>query len=807
MRSRPPAIARPAPLPSLAAILLLCALVPAGGVLAASSEELRSPAGAICGTGPGLQAVLLERHGAPGASAERVAEAAAGDFDVGNIAVIVDDGTLVSGGVTDTIGIVQRFYLSHADDYDQVVVFAATNYPCEVQPEGGFAFYQPVRNDVLGIGDSIFNIAPNFGLPTQRLRGMLNMNDLPEYGKRPDSRIPFFAAKPTGPEILGQESMHMVGAFVTVEPRIGDILGRGNAHWSFFMHTEASVMEGNAWVEDPPGTFTSVESFRHYSQLDEYLFGFRLPTEITNTIFLIRNPTGTGGRTDSSQPEPGVVVGGTRREFTIWDIIDHNGPRVPDATQEDHTVRTAFILVIPPGTAEPIPTDLQKISQFRKRWVRFFSEETEGLGAQDTTLPGNPVVADFAADLVAGDVPFTVRFRDLTLADPTAWLWDFGDGATSTEPAPAHTYTTPGIYTVTLTVEGPGGPSGRTRRNFIVAGGLAEVFSDDFEIDRGWSLGGADTATTGIWVRVDPLGTEINGTFVQPETCTTPGGTLCFVTGQGTNPSSLGENDVDSGHTTLVSPVIDLSGAVFPVLQFNQWWSNHLGACPNEDPLEVDVSFDGGAAWIRMQSDIEGDEIWSTVQYRLIEFGAPTATTRFRFIANDVGGGSLAEAGLDDVSVRVLEGFPDADGDGLPDVADNCPTTPNPPQADADGDGAGDPCDCAPTDPTLLSAPGPVPAGSLLIAADRATLAWDAAPLAEAHNVYRGSDVAGLPLDPAALSCLESGTPGLTLVDGDLPSAGELLLYLVSGRNGCGEGSFGLDGAGSARPAPSSPCP
>jgi hypothetical protein len=35
----------------------------------------------------------------------------------------------------------------------------------------------------------------------------------------------------------------------------------------------------------------------------------------------------------------------------------------------------------------------------------------------------------------------------------------------------------------------------------------------------------------------------------------------------------------------------------------------------------------------------------------------------------------------------------DADGDGVPDAADNCPGVPNPGQANNDGDGAGDACD------------------------------------------------------------------------------------------------------------------
>ena len=35
--------------------------------------------------------------------------------------------------------------------------------------------------------------------------------------------------------------------------------------------------------------------------------------------------------------------------------------------------------------------------------------------------------------------------------NPESWLWDFGDGTTSTEQNPAHTYSTEGNYTICLT--------------------------------------------------------------------------------------------------------------------------------------------------------------------------------------------------------------------------------------------------------------------------------------------------------------------------------------------------------------------
>ena len=60
--------------------------------------------------------------------------------------------------------------------------------------------------------------------------------------------------------------------------------------------------------------------------------------------------------------------------------------------------------------------------------------------------------ADFEAAPTAGFVPLTVNFTDLSTGGPESWLWDFGDGETSTLQNPGHDYFTFGIYTVSLTV-------------------------------------------------------------------------------------------------------------------------------------------------------------------------------------------------------------------------------------------------------------------------------------------------------------------------------------------------------------------
>ena len=49
------------------------------------------------------------------------------------------------------------------------------------------------------------------------------------------------------------------------------------------------------------------------------------------------------------------------------------------------------------------------------------------------------------------------------------YLWDFGDGATSTEANPSHTYGAYGSYTVSLTVNGPRGTDSETRTGYIQA--------------------------------------------------------------------------------------------------------------------------------------------------------------------------------------------------------------------------------------------------------------------------------------------------------------------------------------------------
>jgi PKD repeat protein len=78
-----------------------------------------------------------------------------------------------------------------------------------------------------------------------------------------------------------------------------------------------------------------------------------------------------------------------------------------------------------------------------------------------------PPVARFSGTPATGTAPLTVTFTDLSLRTPTSWTWSFGDGNTSTLKNPSNVYSSPGLYTVSLTVTNSAGSNSTTKLNYI----------------------------------------------------------------------------------------------------------------------------------------------------------------------------------------------------------------------------------------------------------------------------------------------------------------------------------------------------
>ncbi len=82
----------------------------------------------------------------------------------------------------------------------------------------------------------------------------------------------------------------------------------------------------------------------------------------------------------------------------------------------------------------------------------------------------DPPDAAFDGAPVAGCSPLAVDFSDRSAGQVVSWLWDLGDGGTSTEQNPSHVYATPGIYSVTMTAGGPlGGFDTAARFDYVTS--------------------------------------------------------------------------------------------------------------------------------------------------------------------------------------------------------------------------------------------------------------------------------------------------------------------------------------------------
>jgi hypothetical protein len=175
-------------------------------------------------------------------------------------------------------------------------------------------------------------------------------------------------------------------------------------------------------------------------------------------------------------------------------------------------------------------------------------------------------------------------------------------------------------------------------------------FLDNASTDQGWSLSdSSDDATGGQWVRDDP--NSVWGWYlelVQPDY--DADGTqrgFAFHTGYDLPSWPQELADVDSGRTTLTSPVFRLAGILNPTIFYSRWFSNDSGAYPDGDPFRAEISNDGGQTWTLLEEVTVSERIWMQRQFLVRNYLTPTNLMRLRFIAGDYGNDSVVEAAVD----------------------------------------------------------------------------------------------------------------------------------------------------------------
>ncbi len=250
--------------------------------------------------------------------------------------------------------VAQRYLASYQDNRDLLFVFSAF----EFNSGDASAFASVIKNDVQGLGMPLYDSTAAFGSASGRLQNYIDMAALSRWEFNPSS-----ANYGTTLNVAAHEVMHRWVAhpqYLRNGQPSSDLLGSGNAHWSFFLDTDASMMYGADWHQRPDGTFEAVDIRHRLSALDLYLAGWYAASEVPD-MALIRNGVGA---TAQDLPVLGFRTAGNSELIEINQIIAANGARIPDVTQSPKQLTAGLVLLVRPGQSisEQAIFDLQRFA-------------------------------------------------------------------------------------------------------------------------------------------------------------------------------------------------------------------------------------------------------------------------------------------------------------------------------------------------------------------------------------------------------------------------------------------------------------
>jgi hypothetical protein len=237
--------------------------------------------------------------------------------------------------------IASRFIRDHGDSYDFLVIL--TTFPVTMPTTTTKGLYTAVKSDTLGLGQSLFNHGSNFG-SAGKLQGVIDMGDISPLVSEPNA-----ANLDEKLTVMAHELLHRWGAYVRYlqgGSTSTALLGEAGSHWSYLLDSQASVMYGNAWIDNNNGTFTSSSIWNSYSALDLYLMGMIPKTEVQPMILITNLAIDP-----STQSLAGATISGTASTVSIDDIVAVEGDRSPTSAQAQKEFKIGYILLTRPGVA------------------------------------------------------------------------------------------------------------------------------------------------------------------------------------------------------------------------------------------------------------------------------------------------------------------------------------------------------------------------------------------------------------------------------------------------------------------------
>lgn len=187
----------------------------------------------------------------------------------------------------------------------------------------------------------------------------------------------------------------------------------------------------------------------------------------------------------------------------------------------------------------------------------------------------------------------------------SSYLWNFGDGQTSTLENPSHAYLSGGVYDVSLTITNPDGEVTLTKENYISVLSIKQV---PYLIADGGNLEGETSDF--LIVNIAGTGFERGNSTIAGKDGTASGG-KAFITGIGD------DTYMNDSEAYIYTPEFDFKGLGNYSFSFQTKYSFE----PNWDGFIVEYSTNRGESWLKLQNEIDENTWYNSTSDPLSIFG------------------------------------------------------------------------------------------------------------------------------------------------------------------------------------------